>query len=68
MHAVWALFVALGWGQGLIDFVTGVHFVASTSMVMPFDFVTALELVVLAGVVGYVVGFAFANVYNKVAR
>ncbi len=68
VHVAWSVIVALGWGQGLMDFVTGLHFIQTTNMVMPFDFVTALELVALASIVGYVLGFVFANVWNKVAR
>ena len=68
VHVVWSLIIALGWGQGLMDFVTGLHFIQTTTFVTPFDVVTAIELIVLASIVGYVVGFVFANIYNKVQK
>ena len=68
VHVVWSILVALNWAQPLMDFVTGLHFVQTTNMVMPFDIVTAIELIILASLVGYVLGFVFANIWNKVQK
>ncbi len=68
VHVVWSVVVALGWGQALVDFATGIHFVKTTAMVMPFDFGTAVELVVITAIIGYVLGFVFATVWNKVSK
>ena len=68
VHIIWAAIVALGWGQGLLDFAFAAHMVRSGFVVQPFDFATTLMLLVLVGLVGYIVGFVFANVWNRVGR
>ena len=66
MHIIWAVIVALGWGQGFLNFVFTAHMVRPQFVVGSFDFATTLMLLVLVGLVGYVVGFIFANVWNRV--
>lgn len=66
VHTLWALLVWGGWAQPLMDFMTRIHFVATSSRVMAFDFGTAIMLIVVAGLVGYCVGTAYAVIYEKV--
>lgn len=64
MHVVWSLLVALGLTQGWMDWVFSLHFLNNPYTVAPFDVVTALMLVVLAGIMGFVVGWVFATIWN----
>lgn len=66
LHALWALFVAVGVAQPLVDFIFRVHFIRSIYSVQPFDFGNAILLVVVTTVVGYVVGVLFALVWHRV--
>lgn len=68
VHVVWSVIVALGWGQALADFVTWAHMIGPAPLVAPFNLGTAVMLVVIAGLVGYVAGFVFATIWNKVHK
>ncbi len=68
MHAIWMLVVYLGLGQLYLDWILGLHLVSNPYMVMPFDFGTALWLIVFTFLVGYVMGWAFALIWNKLHR
>ena len=65
-HLVWSILVALGLAQGLLDFIFGLHMIANTYQVTGFDITKAGMLVVITLLVGYGVGYVFANVWNKV--
>jgi hypothetical protein len=65
MHAIWAVVVALGFGQWWIDFATSMHFMSSQTIVMAFDLGRAIGLVVLAFIMGYIVSSIFAKIWNK---
>lgn len=64
VHLVWALIVGLGWGQAYLDFVFGMHFITNPYMVADFDLATAVELIVIAFLVAYIVGYVFATIWN----
>ena len=66
VHIVWSVVVALGWGQGLLDFVFSMHSIKPVLMVQSFDLVRSIELVILAGIIGFIVGNVFAHIWNKV--
>lgn len=66
VHLLWSLFVALDWAQPLINFSFRMHMVEPFVTVGNFDVVTALELVVLASLIGYVLGRVLALIWNKV--
>lgn len=67
-HLIWVLFVAVGFAQPLIDFISRVHFLESHSIVAPFNFMTAIALVVVTFCVGYIFGFIFATIWNKIHK
>ena len=67
-HLVWSIIVALGWGQPLVDFILWAHMVHVQYVVGPFDLTACITLLVFTFVVGYVVGFAFAKIWNKVHK
>lgn len=64
MHAVWSLLVALGLAQTLLDWVYWLHFLQNPFKVRQFDIATAAMLVVIASIVGYIVGLVFATIWN----
>lgn len=64
-HAVWSALVAFDLAQPLIDFVFRMHFVASVYAVEVFDWGTAITLVVMTSVIGFVLGYVFALIWNK---
>lgn len=68
MHAAWSLLVALGLAKPLLDFILGVHFLKIPHEIAPFDFGTAALLVIITSLIGYVVGYLGAALWNKVAK
>lgn len=64
MHLVWSLLVLLGLAQGWMDWVFSLHFLNNPFAVGSFDVVTTLTLLVVTALVGFAVGFVFANIWN----
>lgn len=64
-HALWSALVAFNLAQPLIDFIFRMHFIAPIYAIEVFDFVTALELVVITSIIGFIVGYIFALIWNK---
>ncbi len=67
-HFVWSVVVMLGWAQGFVDFIFMLHMIKPVFVVDAFDPTHALELIVLTALVGYVVGYLFAHVWNHLHR
>ena len=68
LHVVWSVIVASGLGQWWVNFVLGLHFMQMQVTVLPFNILTAVELWVLVGIVGYLVGYIVATIWNKVHK
>jgi len=68
VHLVWVILVALGIAQPLADWTHKMHFLESSYAVMPFSAGGAIGLVLLALVVGYIVGRILAAIWNWVNR
>ncbi|MEK7131849.1 MAG: hypothetical protein AAB797_03945 [Patescibacteria group bacterium] len=66
LHLAWSLLVAIGWAQPLVDFISNLHFIQSPHTITPFQLLTALELVVVASMVGYIFGLVLAKIWNRV--
>jgi hypothetical protein len=66
VHLVWSLLVAVGLAQPWINFISQLHFIQADHTIMPFQLLTALELVVVASVVGYILGSVLAKIWNRV--
>ena len=67
-HAVWAIAVAVGFGQQWINWKLAHHFVSVAASIAQFDIVTAILGVVLAFVCGLIVGWVFASIWNWVGK
>ncbi len=65
-HALWAVLVALGFAGTVLDFIYQLHFLRPNYAVASFNVVTAIELVVVTGLVGYALGYVFGIVWNKI--
>jgi hypothetical protein len=67
-HLSWALLVAFGWAQPLMDFVFWMHFIRPVYVIQPFGLSTAAILVVITSMTGFFVAFFFGVVWNKLHR
>lgn len=63
-HLIWSAVVAFGAAQPLIDFLLRIHFIEMTVHVSAFDPALAGTLVVATSVIGFVLGTAFAAIWN----
>lgn len=67
-HLTWSLLVALGLAQPLIDFLFWIHFIKPVYVIEPFEIVRAAILVLVTAGIGYVTGFAFGLLWNRLHR
>lgn len=64
-HLCWAILVAVGWAQALIDFIFWMHFIKPVFVVAPFDLGTAIILTAVTAAVGFLFAFLFSLVWNR---
>ena len=67
-HAVWGILVAMNLATPLLDWIFGLHFLNNPYSVQPFDAAKWVTLVLVTAVVGYVVGYVFSLLWNKVHK
>ncbi|HXX44872.1 MAG TPA: hypothetical protein VEJ38_09090 [Candidatus Acidoferrales bacterium] len=67
-HFIWAILVALGWAQAVLNFVLWMHFIQPIYVVRAFNIGTAAVLVAVTAVFGYVIGYVFATLWNRIHR
>lgn len=65
IHTFWVLVVAAGLAQRWADFVFWLHFIQPVYIILPFNVGTALMLVGMAAVCGFVMGCVFAIFWNR---
>ena len=68
VHLIWSILVGFGWAQALVDFIFKLHMVKPVVVVDSFNFGLALALIIITAVIGYIVGYVFAFVWNKFHR
>jgi hypothetical protein len=66
-HTAWAAVVALGWGQGVLNFLYNIHFIMPAYIVTTFQWTNAAMLIGVNAVAGFVMAYAFAALYNTLA-
>jgi hypothetical protein len=67
-HICWAVLVATGWAQAVLDFVLWMHFIKPVLQVGPFVPATALILVVVTSGAGFVGGVVLGAAWNWLHR
>lgn len=65
-HLTWAILVAFGWAQPLIDFLFWMHFIRPVYVVTPFHPGIATILVVVTSAAGFVVAWLFSFLWNRI--
>ena len=65
-HLLWSLLIMAGLAQPLLDWVYWLHMLNNPFRVAAFSFTTALWLIVVTFLVGYVAGWFFSLIWNKV--
>jgi len=68
VHLVWSIAIALGFAQPWLDFVYRMHSLNNPFVVAPFSLMRSIGLIVVTFIVGYVVGFIFATLWNKLHK
>lgn len=68
LHLIWAILVAFGWAQALVNFSLWAHMVSVPFVVGAFDITAAVTVIIVATAVGYVIGSLFAKIWNRVHR
>ena len=64
-HILWALMVKLGLAESYFRFVFGLHFLSMPLTFLSFSWVSALELIVVASIAGYIIGTVLSYLWNK---
>jgi hypothetical protein len=65
VSAVWAGIIYAGYGQTFVNWMTGVHFIQAQAIVVPFDITTTIVLILAKFIIGALLGYAFAAIWNK---
>jgi hypothetical protein len=68
VHFCWALLVAVGWAQAVVDFVLWIHFIKPIYLIAPFNIAIAALLVVVTACTGFVLAFLFGLLWNHLHR
>ena len=67
-HTCWALLVAMGWAQAVVDFVFWMHFIKPPYTVGPFNIWTSVILVGATAAIGFVIGYLFVLIWSAFQR
>jgi hypothetical protein len=67
VHAVWVIFVAVGYGPTLVNWMLGLHSLQVPVQVITFNGATAAALIALAFLCATLVGYGFATIWNFLA-
>jgi hypothetical protein len=68
LHLLWSILVLTGVAQAIYDFVLWAHMIHLNIVIGPFVATAALTLIVVTSVVGYILGYLGALVWNKVHK
>jgi len=67
-HLVWVLLVLAGLAEPLVDFIFWLHLIKPVYTIEAFATGRAVGLVALTAVVGYIVGWLFGLIWNRLHR
>ncbi len=68
MHLVWEVILFFGMGQDILDWKLSMHSLTNPFVVTSFNLGRGIGLIVMSIVVGYIGGWVFAAIYNKIHR
>lgn|SRR5574341_1599009 len=63
-HLAWALLVAFGIAQWLIDWVFRLHFIQPVYVITAFQPALAVALIVVTSILGYAIGWIVGAIWN----
>jgi hypothetical protein len=64
-HMFWALLVAVGAAQPVIDFIFHLHMITPPYKIAEFNLGTAAGLVLVTAIIGYVAGWVAGSIWNR---
>ena len=64
-HLLWAVIVAAGWGQLLLDFVFWMHFMKPAFLIDSFSLIRSVVLIAVTAAGGYGFGYVGAAIWNR---
>jgi hypothetical protein len=67
-HLLWAVLVAIGAAQIILDFVFWMHFIRPVYVVEPFEVARAVILIFATGAIGLASGAGFALIWNALHK
>lgn len=67
-HLLWAVLVAAGWAQAVMDFVFWMHFLNPAWRVGAFQPGIAAILVIVTSTLGYAIGYCLAVLWNWIQK
>ena len=67
-HLCWSVLVALHWAQPVINFAFWMHFIKPVYVIEPFEIGRAVILVLVTTALGFVIGAAFALIWNALHK
>ena len=67
-HLVWSGLVAVGAAQTVLDFILWIHFLKVPVTLQPFSLPIAAVLVAVTFVLGFLLGYVFAALWNWLHR
>ncbi|HSX49128.1 MAG TPA: hypothetical protein VLE44_02620 [Candidatus Saccharimonadales bacterium] len=68
MHLVWLVMVWSGLGQAYLDWILGLHQVSLNIRVLPFNLMNGVYLLIVTFIVGYLMGWMFAYIWNRLIK
>lgn len=65
-HSGWAILVKIGAAQDLLNWILGLHFIEPMYKIQQFSFETALALVAVSSVIGFLFSYIFVACLNMI--
>lgn len=64
VHLVWLIFIGFGWAKGFADWLLSLHMLNLTVKMAAFSWGTAIMLLIVTFIIGYLFGWVFAGIWN----